>query len=174
MNDGKSIIEGEFVPDINLAGTDKYDYDEWLEFFRKMPAGKLQESIEWLKQNISSDGYAAAQRWLQIFDSPNRMDKLYKAKLDREHEEDIMDVAIGDDDEAFYIALIRQNTAQLSNPSTSQQEVARLTANINIFRKELSLIRSRNIKKGTILEKVINASKAPNAKKTTRKPNAKN
>lgn len=160
--------------DIDLKGTDKYDYDDWLEFFRKMPAATLVESIEWLRQNISSDGYAAAQRWLQIFDSPNRMDKLYKGKLDKEQEENIMDVAIGDDDEAFYIALIRQNTAQLSNPSTSQQEVARLTANINIFRKELSLIRSRSIKKGTVLEKVVNLSKAKNDKKSTRKPSTKN
>ena len=186
-----AIADDDYIPDIDIKGTENYDYDQWLEFFRKTPASKVINSIDWLSENISGEGYAAAKRWLQIFDQPNRIDKLYKGQLDKQKEEDIMDIAIGDDDEAFYIALIRQNTAQLNNSSTSQQEVARLTANINIFRKELSLIRSRTIKKGTTLDRVLTAAntvkkpkkkpvKKPkakgvaNAKKTARKPKAKN
>ena len=170
-----SIEQGEFTkPDIDFSKTKNYDYDDWLEFFRTIPPAKYRYHIEWLEINQPSDCCAAARRWIQIQESPNRIDKLYKGQLDKQNEEDIMEVAIGDDDEAFYIALIKQNTAQLNNSSTSQQEVARLTANINIFRKELSLIRSRKIKKGTTLERVLTAASKPKStKKTTKKSKTK-
>ena len=160
---------------INLENTEDYGYDEWLEFFRKVPAAELIDSIEELKANLPGDGYAAAMRWLDIFDNPSKMDKLYKGRLDKEIETDIMDLAIGDDDEKFYESLIRQNVEQLTSSSISQQEVARLSQNINIFRKELRDIRSRRPKSGSVLEKVLakaatpsNAAKKP-AKSTPKK-----
>ena len=82
-----------------------------------------------------------------------------------------MDLAIGDDDEKFYESLIRQNVEQLTSSSISQQEVARLSQNINIFRKELQNIRSRRPKSGSVLEKVLAKSAAPsNAAKKAKKP----
>lgn len=160
------------IDGIDLTGTDDYDYDNWLEFFRKkVSASRLIDLEDQLKTELPPDGYAALMRWLEIFQDPSKMDKLYKGRLDRQEEESIMDIAIGDDDEAFYVALIRQNTAQLSSSSISQQEVARLSQNINIFRKELREIRSRKLKPGTILEKVLtaaNAEKKP--KKIAKKP----
>ena len=156
---------------INLENTEDYGYDEWLEFFRKVPAAELIDSIEELKANLPGDGYAAAMRWLDIFDNPSKMDKLYKGRLDKEAETDIMDLAIGDDDEKFYESLIRQNVEQLTSSSISQQEVARLSQNINIFRKELRDIRSRRPKAGSVLEKVLAKAAAPsNAAKKAKKP----
>ena len=145
---------------MNLEGTENYGYDEWLEFFRKIPAAELIDSIEELKARLPGDGYAAAMRWIDIFDNPGKMDKLYKGRLDKEIETDIMDLAIGDDDEKFYESLIRQNVEQLTSSSISQQEVARLSQNINIFRKE----------SGSVLEKVLAKAAAPsNAAKKAKK-----
>nr|DAJ18962.1 MAG TPA: hypothetical protein [Siphoviridae sp. ctRJB2] len=162
---------------INLENTEDYGYDEWLEFFRKIPAAELIDSIEELKANLPGDGYAAAMRWLDIFDNPSKMDKLYKGRLDKEAETDIMDLAIGDDDEKFYESLIRQNVEQLTSSSISQQEVARLSQNINIFRKELRDIRSRRPKAGSVLEKVLAKAAAPSSAtkkaKKTAKPTSK-
>jgi len=154
-----------------LEGTENYSYDQWLEFFRKIPAAELMDSIEELKASLPGDGYAAAMRWLDIFDNPSKMDKLYKGRLDKEAETDIMDLAIGDDDEKFYESLIRQNVEQLTSSSISQQEVARLSQNINIFRKELRDIRSRRPKSGSVLEKVLAKAATPsNATKKAKKP----
>ena len=83
-----------------------------------------------------------------------------------------MEVAVGDDDEVFYEALIRENVTQLNTSNISQQEVARLTQNINIFRKELREIRSRTPKKGTVLEKVLEKAAIPAKSKTTEKKKA--
>lgn len=102
---------------IDLKETTAYDYDDWLELFRKVPAAQLRENIEWIEQNVPSDGYAAAQRWLDIFDHPAKMEKLYKARIDSQNEEDIMDIAVGDDDELFYESLIKKNTAQRILPT---------------------------------------------------------
>lgn len=145
------------------------DYDEWLEFFRKQPAGRLAQ-FERLKNVIPTEGYAALKRWQEIIENPSKMDKLYQGRLKAQAEADIMQIAVGDDDEAFYEALIHENVQQLSTSNISQQEVARLTQNINIFRKELREIRSRKPKKGTVLEQVLKKAEIPQNK---RKP-AKN
>ena len=136
------------------------DYDEWLEFFRKQPAGKLSE-FERLKNEIPTEGYAALKRWQEIIENPSKMDKLYQGRLKAENDKNIMEVAVGDDDEVFYEALIRENVTQLNTSNISQQEVARLTQNINIFRKELREIRSRKPKKGTVLEQVLKKAEIP-------------
>lgn len=144
---------------INLP-EEELNYDQWLEFFRKQPAGKLAE-FERLKNVIPTEGYAALKRWQEILENPSKMDKLYQGRLKAENDKNIMEVAVGDDDEVFYESLIRENVQQLSTSNISQQEVARLTQNINIFRKELREIRSRKPKKGTVLEKVLEKAAIP-------------
>lgn len=149
------------------------DYDQWLEFFRKQPAGKLSQ-FERLKNEIPTEGYAALKRWQEILDNPSKMDKLYQGRLKAENDKNIMEVAVGDDDEVFYEALIKENVQQLNTSNISQQEVARLTQNINIFRKELREIRSRKPKKGTVLEKVLEkAAIPPKPKKPAKKKASK-
>ena len=151
--------------------SEELDYDAWLEFFRKQPAGKLAE-YERLKNDIPVEGYAALKRWQEIIENPSKMDKLYQGRLKAENDKNIMEVAVGDDDEVFYEELIRENVAQLSTSNISQQEVARLTQNINIFRKELREIRSRKPKKGTVLEKVLEKAALPPKKKKPAKKKA--
>lgn len=150
------------------------DYDQWLEFFRKQPAGRLAE-FERLKNEIPTEGYAALKRWQEIIENPSKMDKLYQGRLKAENDKNIMEVAVGDDDEVFYEALIKENVQQLNTSNISQQEVARLTQNINIFRKELREIRSRKPKKGTVLEKVLEKAAIPKkqAPKTASKASVK-
>lgn len=136
------------------------DYDEWLEFFRKQPAGRLAQ-FERLKNVIPTEGYAALKRWQEIIENPSKMDKLYQGRLKAENDKNIMEVAVGDDDEVFYEALILENVQQLNSSNVSAQEAARITQNLNIFRKELHEIRSRKPKKGTVLEQVLKKAEIP-------------
>ena len=169
---------------IDKKTTKDFTYDDWLDFFRTVPTKELMESKKYLAETLPVEGFAAASRWIEIIQNPSKMDKLYSARLKAKTEADIMEIAVGDDDEVFYESLIRENVQQLSTSNISQQEVARLTQNINIFRKELREIRSRKPKKGTVLEKVLEkaaipkkpakkkasktASKATKKKKTTK------
>ena len=154
------------------------NYDEWLEFFRQQPAGLLSK-YERLKNTIPTEGYAALKRWQEIIENPSKMDKLYQGRLKAQNDKNIMKVAVGDDDEEFYEALIRENVQQLNSSNVSAQEAARLTQNLNIFRQQLREIRSRKPKKGTVLEKVLEKADLPvkpakkKASKTTSKAGTK-
>lgn len=159
-------------PEKTILPDKELDYDQWLEFFRKQPAGKLSE-FERLKNSTPTEGYAALKRWIEILENPSKMDKLYQGRLKAESDKNIMEVAVGDDDEAFYEALIKENVQQLNTSNISQQEVARLTQNINIFRKELRDIRSRKPKKGTVLEKVLEKAAMPPKVEKPKKPTKK-
>lgn len=159
---------------IDQEATKTYTYDDWLDYFRQVPTKELMESKKYLSEVLPVEGFAAASRWIEIIQNPSKMDKLYSARLKAKSEEDIMQISVGDDDEAFYEALIRENVQQLNTSNISQQEVARLTQNINIFRKELREIRSRKPKKGTVLEKVLEkASIPPKPKKPAKKQASK-
>ena len=149
-------------------GYKDFDYDTWLEYFRPIPPRTLR-MYEKRDDLIGAEGYAALKRWIEIIENPSKMDKLYQGRLKAENDKNIMEVAVGDDDEVFYEALIRENVTQLNTSNISQQEVARLTQNINIFRKELREIRSRKPKKGTVLEKVLEKAAIPAKSKTTGK-----
>lgn len=160
--------------EIDPEKTKNYTYDDWLDYFRVVPTKDLTESREYLAEKLPVEGFAAASRWIEIINNPTKMDKLYSARLKAKTEADIMEIAVGDDDEEFYEALIRENVQQLNTSNISQQEVARITQNINIFRKELRDIRSRRPKKGTVLEQVLEKAKTPaKAKKTASKAKSK-
>lgn len=157
---------------IDKEKTKNYTYDDWLDFFRVIPTKELMESKKYLAEALPVEGFAAASRWIEIIQNPSKMDKLYSARLKAKSEADIMQIAVGDDDEAFYEALIHENVQQLSTSNISQQEVARLTQNINIFRKELREIRSRKPKKGTVLEQVLKKAEISQNKRKPAKKKA--
>ncbi len=149
---------------INLSGTSKYDYNDWFTFFQKINADLLINSVEELQTRLPSDGYAALRRWLDIFDNPSKMEKISKAKMDEDRETDLIALAVGNDDEAYYVGVIRELAKQLNGSGTSPQEFARLSANMNVARKELREIRSRYTKKGTPLEKILSSLTAGDKK----------
>lgn len=150
----KQMIEAILRGQEDQKNGKRMSYDEWLELFRQLPYGKLVE-FEQFKKQLPTEGYAALRRWMEIIEMPSKMDKLYQGRLKAENDKNIMELAVGDDDEAFYESLIRENVQQLNSGSTSPQETARITQNLSIFRKELRDIRSRKPKKGTVLEKVL-------------------
>ena len=157
---------------------DLLTYDDWLEVFRRIPTSKLMGWQSALQQ-LPVEAYAAAARWIEIIGNPSKIDKLYSAQLASKENKDIMPIALGDDDEAFYEALIEKSVNQLNSSTTSTQEVARLTQNLNIFRKELHDIRARRPKEGSPLQKALSEFKKieekenKRKKRTTRKKGAK-
>lgn len=147
--------------DLELKHSGADGYEGWLNYFKTITPQQGRFLIRNGQNAMDIEAYAALSRWYEIIANPNKIDKLYKAQLDKKAEEDIMEVAIGEDDEEFYKALIQKNVHQLQSSSVSQQETARLTANINIFRKELKVIRSRTVKKGTVLANILEEANRP-------------
>lgn len=158
--------------DINYSAMQKMTYDDFLDEFRKYSANDLDKLSSEFKSKLPAEGYAAYMRWREILENPSKIDKLYSARLKANSEADIMEIAVGDDDEAFWKALIRENVHQLNSSTVSPQEAARLTTNIGIFRDKLKEVMSRKPKKGTVLEKVLEKAAIPAKSKTTGKKKA--
>lgn len=154
--------------EIDLSNCVGFDYNDWFKFFQRVNAGALEDNQEVLKRQLPGDGYAAMCRWLEIFEKPDKMEKIYKAKMNQDQEREIIDKSVGEDDEAFYEALIKKNATDLSGDNISPQEVARLSANIDNFRTKLREIRSRKPKKGTRLAEILDMANSP-TKKTVKK-----
>lgn len=156
---------------IDAKKTKNYRYNDWLEYFGQLPAAELQKSQEKLADTLPSEGYAALMRWLEIFENPSKMDKLSQGRIKAQNEASIMKVAVGDDDEAFYMDLIRKNVSELEG--ASPQEVARLSQNINIYRKQLQEIRSHRPKANSTLSRVLKAAELGNSDSKTPKVTTK-
>lgn len=147
----------------------KYTYNEWLDYFRDVPAGKIRKARDWLEETVPVECFAAASRWIEIIGNPSKMDKLNRGRLKEQEKDTILDLAIGDDEEAFYEALIVKTTRELEECTGNAQEVARLTMNLKIFRAELHEARSRKPKKDTVLAQVLELASQP--PKTQKKRN---
>lgn len=160
--------------DIDYNVMQKMTYDDFLDVFRKYSANDLEKLSSEFKAKLPAEGYAAYMRWREILENPSKIDKLYSARLKASSEADIMEIAVGDDDEKFWKALIRENVHQLNSSTVSPQEAARLTTNIGIFRDKLKEVMSRKPKKGTVLEKVLEkAAIPPKSKKPAKKKASK-
>lgn len=161
MNEKKLKKELTDILGVEPEGSLKdYEYNTWLSFLRNVPTTKLMAAKDWLQENLPIEAYAAAARWIEIIGNPHRIDKLLQSKLDKDEEEDLMNLAIGDDQEAFYVALVKKTARELNESATSQ-EVARLSMNLKIFQSELAAIRSKKAKKGSLIEKIMTASALP-------------
>ena len=178
---GRQSLENALYDHLGVKPSGKvsvWKYSEWLEYFRNVPAANLMASKDFLQTNISAEGFAAASRWIEIFGNPKAIDKLYRGRLKAQQEETLVDLALADDDEAFYEALIKKTALEISECTCNTNEIARLTMNLRVFKKELHEIRSKKLKKGSVLEKTMLATarlpKPPeNAKKAAKKPTKK-
>lgn len=157
---------------INYSIMQKMTYDDFLDEFRKYSANDLEKLSSEFKSKLPAEGYAAYMRWREILENPSKIDKLYSARLKASSEADIMEIAVGDDDEEFWKALIRENVRQLNSSTVSPQEAARLTTNIGIFRDKLKEVMSRKPKKGTVLEQVLKKAEIPQNKRKPAKKKA--
>lgn len=153
------------------------NYDDYLEYFKTITPNQLRQLMKTGKDSMPIEAYAALSRWAEIVGSPSKIEKIRRTKMAQDIEQNINEIAVGDDDIRFYEALIQQNVRQLNSTSVSQQEVARLTSNINIFRKELRMVRSRTVRKDTVLSRIIDQADdikpKPVKKKTSKKKPAK-
>ena len=170
---GRQSLESSLKEHLGVKPSGKvseWKYSEWLEFFRNVPAAKLLAAKDFLQNNITAEGFAAASRWIEIFGNPKAIDKLYQGRLKAQQEETLVDLALSDDDEAFYEALIKKTALEISECTGNTNEIARLTMNLRVFQKELREIRSKKLKKGSVLEKTMLATaRKPEPPKTPRK-----
>lgn len=59
----------------------KRNYDEWLNYFKSMPASTVRMLVMTGQDILSAEAYSALRRWADIITNPGRIDKIHQAGL---------------------------------------------------------------------------------------------
>lgn len=59
----------------------KKNYDDWLNYFKTMPASTIRMLALTGQDILSAEAYAALRRWADIISNPGRIDKIHQAGL---------------------------------------------------------------------------------------------
>lgn len=59
----------------------KKNYDDWLNYFKTMPASHVRMLVNTGQDILSAEAYSALRRWADIILNPGRIDKIHQAGL---------------------------------------------------------------------------------------------
>jgi hypothetical protein len=69
---------------LRIRLTPQKDYDSWLNYFKSLPARKLQILSNTGMDILPTEAYTALLRWRDIIANPHRIDKIHQAGLSNE------------------------------------------------------------------------------------------
>lgn len=124
-----------------LEGLPNYDnYDDWLNYFKKIPPAKVQELARVGLAILSTEAYAALTRWNDILKSPHRIDKIYQAGLTRSksgERKSITELAQANDKLGVLYA-IRDQIAEKLERGTGARDTANLSREMGEILDQIS------------------------------------
>lgn len=142
------------------------NYDDWLNYFKKIPPLKIQELARVGQGILSTEAYAALTRWADILKSPHRIDKIYQAGLTRTKEgerKSITELAQAND-KLGVLYVIRDQIAEKLERGTGARDTANLAREMSEILDQISEEeRRQGPKKNTVLAGLL-ADKPKRAK----------
>lgn len=141
------------------------DYDEWLNYFRKIPPATVNQLAMVGQTYLPTEAYAALTRWADILKSPHRIDKIYQAGLAKRKTEQksITELAQGNDKLGVLYA-IRDEIAAKLDRGTGARDTANLAREMSDILDQISEAERRaGPKKDTVLASLL-ADKPKKAK----------
>lgn len=66
---------------LNITIKKKKNYDDWLNYFKTMPASHIRMLAATGQDILSAEAYSALRRWADIILNPGRIDKIHQAGL---------------------------------------------------------------------------------------------
>lgn len=142
------------------------DYDDWLNYFKKIPPANIQELARTGQYSLSTEAYAALTRWGDILKSPHRIDKIYQAGLTKargEEQRSIVELAKSND-KLGVLYVIRDQIAEKLERGTGARDTANLAREMSEILDQISEAERRSgPKKDTVLADLL-ANKPKRAK----------
>lgn len=77
---------------LNIKLKKKKNYDEYLNYFKGMPARHVNILVSTAQDLLTTEGYAALLRWRDIVLNPHRIDKIHQAGLVNKKKKDPNDI----------------------------------------------------------------------------------
>lgn len=138
------------LPDLN-------DYDDWLDYFRKLPPATISQLASVGQTFLPTEAYAALTRWADILKSPHRIDKIYQAGLAKRKSEQksIIELAQSNDKLGVLYA-IRDQIAEKLDRGTGARDTANLAREMSEVLDQITEAERRaGPKKNTLLAELM-------------------
>ena len=142
---------------ISLELPDLHDYDEWLNYFRKLPPATINQLALVGQTFLPTEAYAALTRWADILKSPHRIDKIYQAGLARRkgEQKSIIELAQGNDKLGVLYA-VRDQIAEKLDRGTGARDTANLAREMSEILDQITEAERRaGPKENTLLASLV-------------------
>lgn len=138
---------------ISLELPDLHDYDEWLDYFRKLPPATINQLAMVGQTFLPTEAYAALTRWADILKSPHRIDKIYQAGLaKRKGEQKSISELAQQNDKLGVLYAIRDQVAEKLDRGTGARDTANLAREMSEILDQITEAERRaGPKKNTLL-----------------------
>lgn len=139
------------LPDLN-------DYDDWLDYFRKIPPATARQLAVIGQEFLSTEAYAALTRWVDILRSPHRIDKIYQAGIAkrRTKQKSVTELA-QQNDKLGVLYAIRDQIAEKLDRGAGARDTANLAREMGDVLDQISEAEKRaGPKKDTVLAELLN------------------
>lgn len=102
-------------------------YDQWLNYFKNLPIIELQRLGNEGRTSLTVEAYAALRRWMDIVQTPSRIDKIYQAGLakPKTEQKSITELA-NSNDKLGVLYAIRDEIAEKLDRGTGARDTAAL------------------------------------------------
>ena len=142
---------------ISVDLPDLHDYDEWLDYFRKLPPATINQLAMVGQTFLPTEAYAALTRWADILKSPHRIDKIYQAGLAkrRNEQKSIIELA-QQNDKLGVLYAIRDQIAQKLDRGAGARDTANLAREMSEVLDQITEAERRaGPKKNTVLAQLM-------------------
>lgn len=141
------------------------DYDEWLDYFRKLPPATINQLALIGQTFIPTEAYAALTRWGDILKSPHRIDKIYQAGLAKRKSEQKSIIELAQkNDKLGVLYAIRDEIAEKLDRGAGARDTANLAREMaDVLDQITEAERMAGPKKDTVLAQLL-ADKPKKAK----------
>ena len=143
---------------VSVELPDLHDYDEWLDYFRKLPPATINQLAMVGQTFLPTEAYAALTRWADILQSPHRIDKIYQAGLAkrRTEQKSIIELA-QQNDKLGVLYAIRDQIAEKLDRGTGARDTANLAREMSEVLDQITEAERRaGPKKDTVLAELLN------------------
>lgn len=110
---------------LNIKNKEIIGYQEWLDYFKLLPASDIEELANTDGAEIlSAEGYAALKLWVDIMENPKTITKVYQAGLteERKDKQSIVELAKSNDKLATFKALRDDIAAKLEKGTAARDQ----------------------------------------------------
>lgn len=142
---------------ISVDLPDLHDYDDWLDYFRKLPPATITQLAMVGQTFLPTEAYAALTRWADILKSPHRIDKIYQAGLARRrNEQKSISQLAQENDKLGVLYAVRDQIAEKLDRGAGARDTANLSREMSEILDQITEAERRaGPKKDTLLAELM-------------------